>query len=330
MYKYIPITKNGPATVLQVQEADFDDEVASDEVIIDVKYSGINFADIMMRLGLYRDAPKKPFIPGYEVSGVVAKVGSAVTKFKVGDEVMAGTRFGGYVNCIKLPDWQVLNLPEGFNLQEGAALPVNFITAYIALQEFGRIRQGDKALIDSATGGVGVVFLQMCQQAGASAVGLTTTPAKKEFIESFGATAYTREEFDQSDEKDFDFILNSSGGKTLKAQYQLLSKSGKLCCIGLQSMIKNGRGGFFSMLRAALASPWFPILKLVVESKSVSGFNALKYFDDDPWMKKHLYQIEKTNIRPHIGDIFKASEAAQAHEHLQQRKAKGKVLLQWD
>ena len=84
------------------------------------------------------------------------------------------------------------------------------------------------------------------------------------------------------------------------------------------------------MLRAALASPWFPILKLVVESKSVSGFNALKYFDDEPWLKKHLHQIEKTYIRPHIGDIFKASEAAQAHEHLEQRKAKGKVLLQWD
>ncbi len=328
-YQYIPITKNGPASVLQIQSGPFDESLTDDEVLIDVKYSGVNFADIMMRLGLYRDAPPKPFIPGYEVSGIVKAVGSSVTRFKVGDEVMAGCRFGGYVGKVKLPDWQVLHLPTGFSLQEGAALPVNFITSYIAFREFGRVREGDKVLIDCATGGVGVVFLQMCSQAGAQAYGLTSNPEKKAFIESFGAKGYTWQEFETSGEKNFDFILNSSGGKVLKAHYQLLSKSGKLCCIGQQSMISNGKGNFFSMIRTALSAPWFPILKLVMESKSVSGFNALKYFDDDQWMKKHLVEIEKTDIRPHIGKVVSASEAAAAHEVLEQRQTRGKVLIEW-
>lgn len=329
-YHCIEIAKNGAAQLLKTKTADFSEEIQDDEVLIDVQYSGVNFADILMRLGVYRDAPAKPFVPGYEISGIVTKVGTEVTKFKMGDKVMAGSRFGGYVNKIKLPDWQVLKLPGGFTLEEGAALPVNFITAYIAFHEFGRVRKGDKVLIDCATGGVGVMFLQMCQQVGAQAFGLTSSPHKKEFITSFGANAYTWDEFGESDESDFDFILNSSGGKTLKDHYKLLSKSGKLCCIGMQSMVKNGKGNFFSMIRSALAAPWFPILKLVMESKSVSGFNALKYFDDDTWMKKHLPQVEQTEIRPYIGNVFKAEDVASAHECLEQRKSKGKVLLQWN
>ena len=328
-FQHITISKNGPAAVLQVQSGEIGDELAPDEVLIDVKYSGVNFADILMRLGVYRDAPKKPFVPGYEVSGIIAKVGEQVTRFKEGDEVMAGCRFGGYVSKIKLPDWQVLSLPTGCSLQDGAALPVNFITSYIAFNEFGRVRQGDKVLIDCATGGVGSVFLQMCQQVGANAVGLTSNPHKKAFIESYGARAFTWQEFEQSEEEDFDFILNSSGGKTLKPHYRILSKSGKLCCIGMQSMVKNGNSSFFGMIRTALSAPWYPILKLVMESKSVSGFNALKYFDDEAWMKTHLPQIEQTTVRPHIGQVFQATEVAKAHECLEQRQTRGKVILEW-
>ena len=117
------------------------------------------------------------------------------------------------MNQIKRTDWQILKIPKGLNLAEAAALPVNYITSYIAFHEFGRVRKEDKVLIDCATGGVGVVFLQMCKQMGAQAYGLTSNPDKKSFIESFGAKAFTWEEFNKSNENEFDFILNSSGGK---------------------------------------------------------------------------------------------------------------------
>ncbi len=328
-YHYIEISKNGPADTLEINEGSFNEHLADGEILIDVKYSGINFADILMRLGLYRDAPKKPFIPGYELSGIVKAIGSSVTKFKVGDEVMAGTKFGGYVSKIILKDWQVLQIPSGLNLKEAAALPVNYITAYIAAHEFGRIRKDDRVLIDCATGGVGVVLMQLCEKVGAEVVGLTTSPAKKDFITSYGAKAYTFQEFANTDETNFDFILNSSGGKSLKAQYQRLSKSGKMCCIGLQSAVTDGKGNFFSKIKAAIASPWYPILKLVMESKSVSGFNALSYFDDEPWMQKHLPSMESTLVKPFIGEVFKAEEVARAHQTLEQKKTRGKVILEW-
>lgn len=328
-FRYIEIHKNGPADVLEVQEASFDQTLATDEVLIEVKYSGINFADILMRLGLYRDAPKKPFIPGYELSGIVTAVGADVKQHKVGDQVMAGTKFGGYVSQIKLPAWQVLKLPKGFDLKDGAALPVSFITAYIAFSEFGRVRKNDKVLIDCATGGLGTIFLQMCQQVGAHAIGLTSSPNKKAVIESFGAKAYLHQEFHEADEQGFDFILNSSGGKSLKDHYARLGMSGKLCGVGLQSAVKNGRGNIISQLKAAIASPWFPFLKLVMQSRSVSGFNALKYFDDEAWMQKHLPTLESTSVKPLIGAVFAAQEIAKAHHYLEMKQAKGKVILEW-
>lgn len=328
-YRFIEINRNGAAEVLHVQEGKFESSLAPDEVMIESKYSGINFADILMRLGLYRDSPKKPFIPGYELSGIVTAVGSHVKTHKVGDQVMAGTKFGGYVSQIKLPEWQVLKLPKGFDLKDGAALPVSFITAYIAFNEFGRIRKEDKVLIDCATGGLGVIFLQMCQQVGAQAFGLTSSPDKKSLIESYGAKAYLHQEFQNANEREFDFILNSSGGKSLKDNYERLAKSGKLCGIGLQSAVSSGKGNTLSQLKAAISSPWYPILKLVMQSKSVSGFNALKYFDDELWMQKHLPNMEATSIKPHIGGFFKAEDIAIAHQTLENKKAKGKVLLEW-
>ena len=125
----IEITSYGKAELLSVKEKSIDDSLEEKDVLIDVHYSGINFADIVMRLGMYQDAPPKPFVPGYEISGIVRAVGKGVKRFKLGDKVMVGTRFGGYSSVVKLPDWQVFPLPENFSLAEGAATPVNYITA---------------------------------------------------------------------------------------------------------------------------------------------------------------------------------------------------------
>ncbi len=325
----IEIKQFGDANLLKVEDKSFDSNLAANEVIIEVHYSGINFADVVMRLGLYREAPKKPFIPGYEVSGYVTKIGSAVTKYKVGDQVMAGTRFGGYASHVKVPDWQLIPLPKNITLSEGAAVPVNYITAHIALNEFARMRAGDKILIECATGGVGVMAMQMAKLVGAHVIGLTTTASKKEFIQSYGAKAYTVEEFNQSDEKDFDFILNASGGSVIKQQYKRLKKSGKLTCIGMQAAINDGKSNIFKFMGTVITTPWFPLVKLVMDSKSVSGFNALKYFDDDEWMKNNLSVMETIEFKPYVCESFKAAEVGLAHKFLENKQAKGKVVIEW-
>lgn len=326
--KAVHIITYGPAEKLVVKSEPVKSPGAG-EVFIEVHYSGINFADIIMRLGLYQDAPPKPFIPGYEVSGKVLEVGPGVSRFKAGDEIMAGTRFGGYASHVTLPENQVFKLPKGMNLREAAALPVNYLTSHIALHEFGRVRKGDKVLIETATGGVGVIALQMAKAAGASVIGLTSTPEKRSFIEAYGATGMTHGEFENSNVKDFDFILSSSGGSKLKLQYGRLTKAGKIVCIGLQDAIQDGKGSKLSMLTKAVTSPIYSILKLTMDSKMMGGFNALKFFDDAPWLARAMKGIEDTTFHPHIGGVFPAAKVAEAHKFLENKKAKGKVLLSW-
>lgn len=326
----ILITQFGAASLLSTSQASFSATLKEDEVLIDVKYSGINFADIMMRLGLYPEAPPKPFVPGYEVSGIISQVGSKVSGLKVGDEVMAGSRFGGYVSKLVVPEWQVVKKPAHLTMEEAAATPVNFITAHLAMNEFGRVRRGDKVLIDCATGGVGVFCLQMAHALGAECIGLTSTPAKKEFIMNYGAKAYTFDEFEQSSEKDFNFILNSTGGKKAKEFFNRLDKAGQFTCIGLQATIHDGKTSLPRKLKAVLQTPFYHLIQLMQNSKSVSGFNALKFFDDQRWMIKIMGELEKSTFKPHVGKVFSANEVAKAHEFIETRKAKGKVLLKWD
>lgn len=325
----VTIKKYGAAQDMLMETVELDENLSTEEVLVDVHYSGINFADIVMRLGFYKEAPPKPFVPGYELSGIITKVGSGVTDLKVGDKVMAGTRFGGYVSKVKLDQKLAIKLDDSADLKQAAALPVNFITAHIALNEFGRMRKGDRILLDCATGGVGVIAMQMAKSIGAEVIGLTSSPSKKEFIESFGVTAYTHEEFAKTNEKEFDFILNSRGGPSLKDQYDRLAKSGKICCIGVQAAITDGKTNIFKFLKTILTMPRFGMVKNIMNSKMVGGFNALKYFDDEKWLEDNLKALAQAPYQAHIGGVFAANDFASAHETLEQKKAKGKVLLEW-
>jgi NADPH:quinone reductase-like Zn-dependent oxidoreductase len=326
---YIEINDFGAADKLEFKSKEIDETLEPNEILVDVHFSGINFADIVTRLGHYRNAPPRPINPGYEISGIVKKVGSKVTKFKVGDSVYSGTRFGGYASAVKLPEWLAIKLPKNMSLEEGAAIPVNFMTAYIALHEFARIRQGDKVLLDCSTGGVGVMAMQMCKDVGAECTGLTSSPAKKEFIESYGARAFTFSEFENNNEDKYDMILNSSGGSSTKSHFNLLKRSGVLCCIGIQSAVHNGKSNLFRVLKTVLSMPKFPLVRLVEDSRLVGGFNAMKFFDDDEWLKTILPKLGKTEFKPYIDHIFDAEKVQEAHQFIEQRKARGKVLLKW-
>ena len=193
--KNVWIEKTGSADVMKIKSGPDIDRISDDEVLIDVHFSGLNFADIMMRLGLYPDAPKKPFIPGYEISGTVKKIGAAVRGVQVGESVVAGTLFGGYSSEIKVSQDLVFKLPPQMSLAKGAALPVNWITAHAALADMGRVRKGDRVLIDAATGGVGTIALQMLRERQADVVGLTSSESKLEYIRRLGAKAMTHQEF---------------------------------------------------------------------------------------------------------------------------------------
>jgi 2-desacetyl-2-hydroxyethyl bacteriochlorophyllide A dehydrogenase len=328
----IAIEKYGAASTLAVRENGVE-APGDDDVAIDVAYSGINFADIQMRLGFYPDAPKRPFIPGYEVSGVVAAVGKNVSHVREGDEVVAGTFFGGYASRVTVPGVQVFALPKNTDLAQGAAIPVNYFTAQLALFEMARVRAGDKVLIECATGGVGTLAMQMARHVGAEVVGLTTSPTKLDYIRERGATAYTLEQLKADPSiTGFDFILNASGGAEIKPQLARLQMTGRMVCIGLSSGVKDGKRSFLRMGLAALRMPRLSVIKMFDSNIGLFALNALHVLEDPTSVARLTASVgsfEEMGLEPHVGKIFAADQVADAHEYLQTRKALGKVLLEW-
>lgn len=321
-----------------------------DEIAIDVAFSGINFADIVMRLGLYPDAPKKPFVPGYEVSGRVAAVGANVRQFAVGDEVVAGSLFGGYTSHLVVPAANAFALPSHLTLETGAALPVTFFTAHIALAEMSRVRKGDRVLIESAAGGVGIIATQLARAAGADVVGLTSSPHKKAMIESLGATAMTEDEFAAATAtpkfklplksaggtvntiSNFDIILNSSGGASINRQRKLLNYTGRIICFGFSSGIKDGKRSLPRAAWAALQMPRLSVLKMFDTNTGVYALNALHVLRDPQWSARLTQAVIDANalkLTPHVGKVFPAAEVAAAHRALETKQVTGKVLLAW-
>ncbi len=331
-HQSVQIEKYGSASTLQVRELAPRDP-GDDEVAIDVAYSGINFADIQMRLGLYPDAPKKPFVPGYEVSGVVTAVGKDVRDVATGDSVIAGTYFGGYASHVTLPARQVFKLPSSVNLAAGAAIPVNYFTAQLALFEMARVRTGDRVLIECATGGVGVLAIQMARHAGAEVTGLTTSPHKKGFIEELGATAYTVDEFHANTAlRGYDVVINASGGSAIDWQRARLGMTGRIICLGMSSITKDGKRSLFRIARALVSTPRISVFKLFDANTGVYAVNALHVLRDPAWIAKltaSLANVDGMQLRPHVGKVFPAADVAAAHAFLETKQATGKVLLQW-
>jgi synaptic vesicle membrane protein VAT-1 len=332
MHREIVIEKYGTAGTLKLREL-APRAPAADEVAIDVAYSGVNFADIQMRLGYYTDAPKRPFVPGYEVSGAIAEVGKDVRDFQAGDRVVAGTYFGGYSSRVTIPAHQVFKLPPAIDLVAGAALPVAFFTAQLAVFEMARVRGGDRVLIEPGTGGVGVIATQMARHVGAEVTGLTTSPHKKPFIEGLGAKAYTLDEL-RADAalRGYDFILNSSGGANINWQRARLGLTGCIVCIGMSSGVKDGKRDFIRIASAALRTPRISVLKLFNENTGVYALNALHVLRDPAWIARlvrSMQSAEAMRLAPHVGKVFPATDVAGAHAFLETKQATGKVLLAW-
>jgi NADPH:quinone reductase-like Zn-dependent oxidoreductase len=340
--KAVVLTGTGGPEVLQVQERP-DPPVGRGEVRIAVRAAGINFADTLARVGLYPDAPKTPCVLGYEVAGEIESVGEGVGDYKVGDRVMAGTRFGGQAELVTVPAAQALPLPDQLSFEQGAAFPVNYGTAYAALTMMGGMRQGDRVLIHAAGGGVGISATQLARNAGAEIFG-TASPGKHEAIRAQGvehAIDYRSQDFETevmriTNGEGVDLIIDALGPTSFRKDYRLLRPGGRLVMYGLSENsdagVRNIPATLKSLAKMPLATmPWWKSLMLMNENKGVFGLNMLSWWDREGNLDRVtaplMADLEAGRLEPVVAEAFPFERAGDAHEFIAQRRNVGKVVL---
>jgi NADPH:quinone reductase-like Zn-dependent oxidoreductase len=340
--KAVVLTGTGGYDVLQVQERP-DPPVGPGEVRIAVKAAGINFADTMARVGLYPDAPKPPCVLGYEVAGEIESVGDGVSAHKVGDRVVAGTRFGGQAELVTVPETQAWRLPDRFSFEQGAAFPVNYGTAYAALIVMGSLREGDRVLIHAAAGGVGISATQIARNAGAEIFG-TASASKHDAIRAQGVAHpidYRSLDFEAeamriTGGEGLDLVIDALGPTSFRKDYRLLRSGGRLVMYGISEGSHEGKRHIPSMLKS-LASmptatmPWWKSLMIMNENKGVFGLNMLKWMDAegslDRLVQPLVADLEAGRIDPVVAEAFPFERAGEAHEFIAERRNVGKVVL---
>ena len=336
------ITKHGDPDVLEVQERP-EPEVKAGEVRIAVKAAGINFADLMARSGVYPDAPKPPSVVGYEVAGQVESVGEGVEGYAVGDRVVAGTRFGGYAELVSVPvKGQVLKLPGSLSFEQGAAIPVNYSTAYAGFVLMGGLRKGDRALIHAAAGGVGIAATQVAKDVGAEIFG-TASAAKHGAIRAQGvdhpidyrSTDFAEEVMRITKGEGVDVVMDAVGPSSFKRSYSVLRQGGRLIMFGL-SEVQTGEKRDLpavvkGLVRMPLATfPWWKSLSVMNENKGIFGLNMLSWWDReglDRALEPLTAGIESGAYVPVVAEAFPFDEAPAAHRYIGEGKNVGKVVL---
>src|SRR3984893_445430 len=331
----VVITKHGGPDVLQVQERP-DPQLNTGEVRIDVAASGINFADVMARMGLYQDAPKTPCVVGYEVAGTVLEVADGASgshpHLTPGQRVLAGTQFGGYASQVVVGAADVVALPDRLSFEQGAAIPVNYGTAWAGLIGYGNLQPGERVLVHSAGGGVGIAATQIAKRSGAEVYG-TASPAKHARCEEIGidhAIDYTQSGWERGLPK-FDLILDAVGGKSFRTGYDLLRPGGRLVAFGASALVTGQRRNLVSALRTVIRMPRFNMIKQMSESKAVIGLNMLTLWKDrgtlEPWIAPLREMLDDGTIKPVIAGDFSFEDAGAAHSMISERRNVGKVVL---
>lgn len=313
------------------------------EVLVEVRAAGVNFADLVVRMGLYRSAREYvgwPITPGFEISGVVTRTGDNVSAFRTGDRVLGLTRFGGYTSHICLPEVQVVRLPDSLEFHDAAAFPVVFLTAWYALEDQCRLRKGDVVLVHSAAGGVGSALVQLAKRAGLFVVAVVGAPHKVASVEALGADVVidkSREALwpaiDRAAPQGFHAVFDANGAETLRAGYQRLRSRGRLVVYGFHTLLKRGSDRL-PLFRAAfgwLGTPRFSPLAMTDKNTGVVAFNLSYLFDElalfQPAIVELVGALGRGELRTPPVARVPFDEVGEAHRMLHSGTSVGKVVL---
>lgn len=310
------------------------------QVLIKVEAFGLNFADVMARLGLYKAAPPLPAILGYDVVGTVEAIGSEVTHLQLGQRVTALTRFGGYAEYAEADKEVVFPVPESFSAGVAVALATQYSTAYFLSHHMANLQENDKVLIHAAAGGVGTALVQMALHKKCLVFGTCGSSEKIEYLKKNGVQHpinYLKKDFEVvvqkiSGKKGLDVVFDPVGGKSIKKDYRLLGSGGRVFSFGVSSM--NQTKSIFGKLRVAYQFGFYHPLQFLSGSKGIIGVNILKVGEDRPEklskaMKAVVRMTEEGILDPHVGGEYQVDQLAEAHTFLESRKSMGKIVVKW-
>jgi NADPH:quinone reductase-like Zn-dependent oxidoreductase len=344
--KKIVIERPGGYQRLQLIECD-PPAPKDDEVLVEVYAAGVNFADIAVRLGLYKSGQKFvgwPITPGFEFAGKIVKCGSGVAKFTPGSVVFGVTRFGAYASHICVSERQVYAVPQNskFSVDQWAAFPAVFLTAYHGLFHNIVLRPDMKILVHSAAGGVGGALLQLGKIAGCHMVGVVGASHKLETARACGADHVIDKSrhflWKKSEEicpQGFDVVFDANGPATLKQSYRHLAPSGKLVAYGFHSMfsIRRGVPNYFKLIYDYFRVPRFNPLNMTGDNKSLIAFNLSYLFHRldllEDAMGDLIQWVEDGKIKAPALQAFPFEKVAEAHRSLESGSTVGKLILKF-
>jgi NADPH:quinone reductase-like Zn-dependent oxidoreductase len=333
----IVTTRNGDVGALKVEERP-DPVPGNGEVLIRVTAAGLNFADILARQGLYPDAPPKPCVMGYEVCGTIEAIGRDVDPGLAGKSMIAMTRFNGQAELVVVPAAQIFEKPANLTFAQGAALPVNYLTAWALLIEMGGLKSGESILIHNAGGGVGLAALDIAKHIGAVTYG-TASGAKHAFLKERGLDHpidYRQEDWlrvllDLTQARGVELVIDPLGGNSWKKSYRALRTTGRLGVFGMSTASASGIKGKLRALKAVIQMPRFNPLGLMNRNKGVFGLNLGHMWNEGEkvrgWTRAIIQGVAEGWIRPHVDRAFPFAEVREAHRYLEQRRNIGKVVL---
>jgi NADPH:quinone reductase-like Zn-dependent oxidoreductase len=330
------IPRHGDPGVFEMRESP-DPMPGEGQIRIRVRAAGINFADILARIGLYPDAPKPPLVVGYEVAGLVDAVGQGVANPHEGDRVVALTRFGGYADCVVVPASQAYRFPDRLSDAEAAAVPVTYLTAALALYKMAAVTAGETVLVHNAGGGLGIAATQLARLRRARVFG-TASAGKHDALRSFGvehAIDYRHVDVEAEVKRltrgrGVDVILDPIGGPSFGASYRMLAPLGRLVMLGISSMSGEKRSAW-RVMRSWWAMKSFDPLSLINRNRGVFGLNVGHLWEErrqlQPLMDLMMAELSAGRLEPIVARTFPLERVADAHRFIQARSNIGKVVL---
>ncbi len=333
----VVLRRHGGPSVLRVTDVP-DPEAGPGQVLVRTEAVGVNYAEVLSRKGLYGWAPNRPYVLGMEAAGRIEAVGAGVDASRVGEEVLVGVQHGAYAELVAARAEQAFPAPEGWSVEERAAFPVNWATAWVGLVEMGRLRPSDRVLVSPAGGGVGTAAVLIASRLGCDVFALAGSDAKLERVRGLGAAHtlnYREPEWrarlaDATRDRGVDVALEMVGGEVFRAVRDTLAPFGRVVAAGYADFDYE-LWNPVSWWRAWRGMPRMSLARMFRRSNGILSTHLGFLLDDvellaGVWAGLTAF-VREHGLRPQVGRVLAFEDVAEAHRLMESRESYGKIVM---